>query len=223
MSLTQQLKLKYHSLWRKMVFHPFVEEMGAGSLPTAKFRAYFLQDYVFVNDLATLTAMGIAKAPNFEAAGVLHGFMSALVAPDGAQENDLFVRAFAELGASEAEYSAASASPTTQAFGDFLVRTAYEGDFDDIATVLYVTEGTYLDWGTRLLEQGARPENPIYREWIELHGPDALGGLVAWLQRHLDREGAQDRRARTERVFLTALRYEYLFWEAAYNGESWPE
>ena len=25
-----------------------------------------------------------------------------------------------------------------------------------------------------------------------------------------------------DRLFLTALRYEYLFWEAAYCGESWP-
>ena len=222
MSLTRQLRLKYDGLWQKMVFHPFVEEMGDGTLPASKFRAYFLQDYVFVNDLATLISLGIAKAPTIEAAGVLHGFLSGLVAPEGAQENDLFVRAFRELGASEAEYSSAAASPTTQAFGDFLVRTGYEGDFDDIATILYVTEGAYLDWGTRLLERSARPANPIYREWIELHGPEVLGRLVEWLGRHIDREGAEQRSARTERIFLTALRYEYLFWEAAYHGESWP-
>ena len=62
-------------------------------------------------------------------------------------ENDLFLRFFKELGASEKEYSSAKASPTTQAFGDFLVRTSLEGNFDDIALILFVTEGTYLDWG----------------------------------------------------------------------------
>ena len=83
MSLTHQLRLKYDDLWQKMVFHRFVEEMGNGTLPTSKFRAYFLQDYVFVNDLATLISLGIAKAPTIEAAGVLHGFLSGLVAPEG--------------------------------------------------------------------------------------------------------------------------------------------
>ena len=55
---------------------------------------------------------------------------------------------------SEVEYTAASAAPLTQAFGDFLVRTGAEGNFTDIVTLLYVTEGTYLDWGTQLLAAG---------------------------------------------------------------------
>ena len=194
-----------------MVTHPFVTEMGDGILPVAKFREYFLQDYVFVNDL--------------EAAGVLNGFLTGILNP----ENDLFVRAFRELGASEEEYSSAGASPTTQAFGDFLMRTALEGDFEDIVTVLYVTEGTYLDWGTRLIKTGKKPDNPIYREWIGLHCPDVLGDLVGWLRDHLDGAELSDRRPRIEWLFLTALRYEYMFWEQAYRGGlglgtgGWPD
>ena len=182
MALTEELRSKYRDLWEGMVTHPFVVEMGDGTLPVEKFRAYFLQDYVFVNDLVSATALAISKAPDFHAAGKLHGFLTGILNP----ENDLFVRAFKELGASTDEYSSASASPTTQALGDFMMRVALEGSFEDILTVLYVTEGTYLDWGTRLIEAGKRPENPVYREWIELHGPDVLGGLVAWMSEYLD-------------------------------------
>ena len=78
-----------------------------------------------------------------------------------------------------------------------------------------------MDWGSRLIEAGKRPENSVYREWIELHGPDVLGDLVAWMSEYLDGASLPDR-SRTETIFRTALRYEYLFWEAAYNGESWP-
>ena len=218
MSLVLELRSRHAGLWERMVTHPFVMEMGDGTLPRAKFRRYFLQDFVFVNDLVAITAMGVAKAPDLAAAGVLNTFLSGILDP----ESDLFVRAFEQLGASEGEYSAASASPTTQAFGDFMVRTGLDGDFVDIATVLYVTEGTYLDWGTRLIEAGKRPENPVYREWIDLHGPAVLGGLVDWLHGYLDGVDAPGRRAGIERVFVTALRYEYLFWEAAYHGETWP-
>ena len=176
------------------------------------------------NDLVAMIAHGTAKAPNFEAASHLYGFLSVILDPDNAEENDFFMRAFDILGASAEDYSSATASPVTQAFGDFLVRTGLEGSFEDIVTVCYVTEGTYLDWGARLLKEGKRPSNPIYREWIDLHGPDALGGFVGWCEEYLngaDISGA--RRTRIERVFHTALRYEYLFWEAAYNGDSWPD
>ena len=87
--------------------------------------------------------------------------------------------------------------------------------------VLYVTEGTYLDWGTRLIEESKRPDNPIYREWIGLHGPDVLGDLVAWMSDHLDHADPKSRQVRIETLFVTALRYEYMFWEAAYHGEKW--
>jgi thiaminase/transcriptional activator TenA len=202
-----------------MVTHPFVQEMGDGTLPVSTFRRYFLQDYVFVNDLVTMTALGIAKAPDFGAANRLNQFLSGILQP----ENDLFARAFQALGASEHEYASANASPTTQAFGDFLVRVGLEGRFDDILTVLYVTEGTYLDWGTRLLQAGKQPEHPVYREWIELHGPQVLGELVGWLETSLNNADVGPHRPRLERIFLTALRYEYRFWEAAYHGEAWPE
>jgi thiaminase/transcriptional activator TenA len=217
MSLMQDLRHQYRELWEKMVTHPFVQEMGDGTLPVEKFRRYFLQDYVFVNDLVTTTALAIAKAPDLRVANHLNQFLTGILNP----ENDLFERAFRALGASEAEYTSASAAPTTQAFGDFLVRVGLSGEFEDILTLLYITEGTYLDWGTRLLSAGQLPEHPIYREWIELHGPEVLGELVGWMDDHLDRADLSQRRSRIETLFLTALRYEYRFWEAAYHGEDW--
>ena len=218
MSITRHLREKHSAIRERVVSHPFVTEMGDGTLPPEKFRRYFLQDYVFVVDLVSMVANGIAKAPTFEAANVLNKFFAGIINP----ENDLFMRAFDEFGVTEEEYSHASALPTTQALGDFLVRTGLEGSFDDIATILYVTEGTYLDWGIRLIEAGKKPDNPIYREWIELHGPAVRGNLVEWLGSYLDSADFAGSEDRIERTFLTALQYEYLFWEMAYNGEEWP-
>ena len=121
MSLTKGLRRKHSDLWHRMVTHPFVTEMGDGTLPVDKFRTYFLQDYVFVRDLVSMTALGISKAPDFEGANVLNRFLTGILDP----ENDLFVRAFEEMGVSEQEYASAEASPTTRAFGDFLMRVAW--------------------------------------------------------------------------------------------------
>ena len=219
MTMTQELRNRHHDLWHKVVTHPFVVEMGDGTLPTEKFKTYFLQDYIFVKDLVSMTALAVSKAPDFQAAGRLNRFLTGILNP----ENDLFARAFKELGASEEEYSSVSASPTCQAFGDFMMRVGLEGDFQDIMTVLYVTEGTYLDWGTRLFEAGKRPSNPVYREWIDIHGPQVLGELVTWMGQVLDIADMGSRLPRIERNFHTTLRYEYLFFEGAYTGERWPD
>ena len=216
MTLTSNLKLKYSNLWESMTHHKFVLELGEGSLPENVFKNYFLQDYVFVNDLVTVASQGIAKAPNLNSASIFNNFLVGILDP----ENDLFLRFFKELGASEDDYSSAKASPTTQAFGDFLVRTSLEGTFDDIAMILYVTEGTYLDWGNRLLIEKANPNNAVYKEWIDLHGPNVLGELVNWLEDHLNSKSKISEK-RAEYLFQTALRYEYLLWEASYNNVSW--
>ena len=216
MTLTSSLKIKYLNLWDSMTHHKFVLGLADGSLPENIFKKYFLQDYVFVNDLVTVTSQAITKSPNLSAASVLNNFLTGILDP----ENDLFLRFFKELGASEKEYSSAKASPTTQAFGDFLVRTSFEGNFDDIALILFVTEGTYLDWGKRLLEEGANPQNPVYKEWIDLHGPEVLGDLVSWLENHLN-NNSNISKERADYLFHTALRYEFKFWESSYNNEIW--
>ena len=216
MTLTNNLKAKYSDLWESMTHHRFVSQMADGSLSPDIFKTYFLQDYVFVNDLVPLAAQGIAKAPNLDAASIFNEFLAGVLDP----ENDLFMRFFDELGATQEDYSSAKASPTTQAFGDFLVRTSFEGTFDEIALLLYVTEGTYLDWGSRLLTEGANPENSVYREWIDLHGPSVLGGLVSWLEDYINNH-SQITEERADHLFHTALRYEFLFWESAYDDEKW--
>jgi len=217
MSITLDLRDKYADLWEKVVTHPFIMEMGDGTLSIERSTRYFLQDYVFVKDLVMATAAGMAKASDFEATDVLNRFLTGILNP----ENDLFVRFFKELGSSEEQYSSASASPTTQALGDFIVRTAMAGHFEDVITILYVTEGTYLDWGTRFLEAGKNPTNPVYREWIDLHTPAVLGGLVDWMGNYLDGLDIGSRLPEIDRIFRTSLRYEYQFWESAYHGEHW--
>ena len=48
-----------------MVNHPFVTDMGDGAMPVAKFRDYFIQDFIFVKDLVKMVALGILKSPGF--------------------------------------------------------------------------------------------------------------------------------------------------------------
>ena len=223
MPFADDLRAKYHDQWEAMVTHPFVLEMGDGSLDIAKFRSYFRQDYVFCRDLVKLTAIAIAKAaPDYDAGARLDGFLANFLSA----ENDLFLNGFQELGVTAEQYRETEANPVTQGFGDFMVRTALEGDFDDLIALFYVTEGTYLDWATRLINSGQKPNNKVYQDWIDIHSPEVLGEVVQWFTARLNEAGARAdtaKAANLERIFLTTLRYEQLFWDANYYGnKTWP-
>ena len=223
MPFVDDLRAKYYEQWEAMVTHPFVMEMGDGSLDIAKFRSYFRQDYVFCSDLVKLTSIAIAKAaPDYEAGKVLNGFLSNFLSA----ENDLFLNGFQDLGVSAEEYQTTVANPVTQGFGDFMVRTALEGDIDDLVALFYVTEGTYLDWASRLIESGAEPNNAVYQGWIDIHSPAVLSDVVGWFTERLNDAGERanaTKGANLERIFRTTLRYEHLFWEANYHGWRWHD
>ena len=95
MGLSGDLRRANLDLWERMVTHAFVRELGDGSLSAERFRRYMLQDYAFLKDLVTLAALGIAKAPDLDAARHLDGFLSPVL--NG--EEVLFRRAFESLGA----------------------------------------------------------------------------------------------------------------------------
>lgn len=217
-SFSDELRQQNADLWERMVTHPFVQELGEGTLSVDTFRRYFLQDYLFIRDLSTVTALAIAKAPDFPSARRLAGFLNALLTG----EEDLFQRAFRALGVSAAEASATEPLPSHRAYSDYLVRLAYEGSYHEIVAALCVSEWTYADWASRLVARGVCPQQAAYREWIDIHATREFLDFVAWLRGVVD-AAPLELRPRLRQVFTDLLRYECLFWDMAYRGEQWPK
>ena len=131
-----------------------------------------------------------------------------------------FWRESEALGREEKGGKAATPLPATAAFGAFLVRTAYEGGFEDVCAALAVTEGVYMDWGQRLSDSGAEPASDFYREWIALHTEDVLGHFVHFVDGVVN-AATDTAMNRLSTVFERTLRYEIKFWDMGYSGESW--
>ena len=218
MTLSEEMRKAEEGLWERVVTHPFVRELGDGTLPMEVFRRYFLQDYLFVKSLAKVVGMGVAKAPSLEAARPLSPFLETLLNA----ENALFFRAFEELGVPPEEYRKAQVLPTGLALANFMLTVAHEGSFAEIVTMLLATEWTYYDWASRLDQAGKHPPQGAYQEWIDIHAARELGDFVEALKGQVDTAIPADVRPRIQEVFRTTLRYEYLFWEMAYHGEAWP-
>ena len=220
MGLSDELRGGVGPLWEQVVSHPFVVELGDGSLPQATFDIYFDQEYLFFKDWAILLSLASAKAPDFDAARQLVGFLH--VGLRG--EEGLFQQSFRERGLSSQEVADLEYRPTTLHYSGYLRKLAYEGTFIEVIATLLAVEWPYMDWAQRLEAEGKRPDNHYYQTWIDLHTGQAMTDFVAWLRRTVDEAAltAEDR-SRLQRIFREVLRYELLFREMAYRGEQWPE
>ena len=217
MALSDDLKNNAGALWEQVVRHPFVIALGDGTLPPEVFRVYFQQDYLFLRDWMVLLSLGIAKSPDFDAARSISTFLNGGLAG----EEGLFRQAFRDMGMSQDQVAALEPLPTTLAYGGFLRAVAHEGTFLEIAAALLAIEWPYLEWAQMLNAAGKRPSDPYYQAWIDIHASQEMQDIVAFLRQRLDTATSLDRDRITE-IFVRSMRYEYLFWEMAYRGESWP-
>ena len=209
MSRGEQRTARHKGAWGSGVSHPVVPARGYGPLPRQAFAAYMAQDYLFVEALTRTVAYGIAKAPGAAEARPLGAFLQTLL---GA-EDDLFKRVFEELGAPPPAEARPEPLPVTARFARFLSGIGRRGTFEEIAAALYVTEGTYADWAARLVAEGRRPDDTLYRGRRDVPAAPPRAGPVPHRGGWIDAAPA-GRGPALAAVFGRALRHEIAFWNA---------
>ena len=128
-----------------------------------------------------------------------------------------------DLGVAREEADQTSPSPTTLAYTSFLLRTATLGDYSEVLGAVLPCYWIYERDGKTLLEHGS--PNPRYQKWIGTYGGEEFGALVEAVLDLTDRV-CQDlnpsQKARVGEAFVVTSRYEWMFWDAAWNLEGWP-
>ncbi len=207
-------------IWEREHQHPFVVELGDGTLPLEKFQWYMKQDYLFLIDFSRVIALAVAKAETFEDMGwfarLLHETLNT--------EMSLHVSFCEEFGISESDLLATRLSPTTLAYTDHMLANAHSGTIAEVAATLLPCSWGYAEIGQALEAHGMPTHQPLYCRWIEMYSAPEFGELAEWLRSFIDRTalGLSDaKRERLIEIFVTNSKYEYLFWDAAYRMEDW--
>jgi thiaminase/transcriptional activator TenA len=204
--------------WEASFRHPFVTGVADGSLPVECFKYYVLQDAYYLSQFAKVQALGAAKASDLYTSGRMAGHAQSTYQAELA----LHEKFSALLGITNEERTRFEPAPTAYAYTSHLLRAAYEGQLGDIIAAILPCYWLYHEIGERFKE--ARPEHPVYQEWVSTYGSDWFRTLV---QEQIGRLNAiaervtEEDRARMERHFIISSRYELAFWEMAYRMESW--
>jgi thiaminase (transcriptional activator TenA) len=218
-AFSEQLRAAAADVWEAQHAHPFVRGIGDGTLPVERFAHYVRQDYVFLIEYARMLALGAARATDLETMRRFADIAQAILS----EEMELH-RAFArEFGISEAELEAEPPARATQAYTDFLVRTAALGDPGELAAALLPCMWGYAELGQRLAAAGV-PDDERYARWIQMYAAPEFEELAAWCRGLVDRLGAaagDDGRTRMTRAFVTCSRYELAFWDMGWTLQRW--
>lgn len=216
---SQRMRQLYNDQWRRLLAHPFIADLGSGTLPAERYRFYLAQDYVFLIDYARVLALAVSRAHDLATMTRLAGLTHATLDV----EMTLHREACAAFGIGPAELEATRPTPTTHAYTRFLLDLAQRGTLGEIAAGLLPCQRGYAEIANHLATRAA-PDTP-YADWIAAYTSAEYQELAAWLAGLADRLEEQAGPAERERMataYVFGLRYEAAFWRMALEGEDWP-
>jgi len=205
----------FWDLWVKDLDHPFVVELYSGSLPLEKFRYYVLQDYNYLVTMVKVLSLLAAKAPSIELSRLALELAYGTVT--GEMEN--YERLLLALGMSLQDAVKVKPNPTNVAYMNFLLLTAYQGDFYIGLASILPCFWTYEEIAERHKWRLEGNKVELYKKWASVYLSNEYKMLVRKLRDTLDRSGRDVEEL--SYYFEQALRYEILFWQASYTMEEW--
>lgn len=216
-SLFEALKAEAAQDWHDYTHHPFVEQLGAGTLPLADFQDYLVQDYHFLVQFARANALAVYKSRTLADIQAAQAALGAIV-----DETRLHVELTERWGIDREALEAAPEKQVTVAYTRYVLDAGMAGDLLDMDVALAPCTIGYAEIGTRLhpmLE--AVPDHP-YREWISEYAGEpfqaAARAAIAQLDALAARSLTDQRFEELVTIFRAATRLETAFWQQALDA-----
>lgn len=202
----------------------FLRRLGDGSLELTTFRRYLEQDLLYLDGYAKALALLAARAPSSEAAAFWAKAATDAVAVEAGLHRDLLSGPHLPP-----EQSPPEPSPACLGYVSYLVAAAAREPYEVAAAAALPCFWIYADVGERLADQALdvlerEPEHPFAR-WVASYGDPAFAEDVARARGLVDAaaDATTDAvRASMLSAFVTASRYEYLFWDTVLHPQPWP-
>ena len=219
MKFTDTLRKNADAIWEANFDHPFVQGIGDGSLDEERFKFYLAQDYVYLKDFCRFLAIAVAKSRDLDAMGKFSDLLGLTLKV----EMDLHRSICKDFGISSEELEKTEPAPYSLGYSSYLLRIAYEGDFLDLLAAFLPCEWGYVEIGTRLKAKGL-PSHPHYAKWVETYASPEFRELTDFLKDLLEKLASGSPREKLDRlqeIFNFSSRWERLFWDMAWNRQTW--
>jgi thiaminase/transcriptional activator TenA len=208
-----------NSVLRAAIRHlPFNTELAAGTLAPERFRFYIMQDALYLAQYSRVLSLAAAKAPDTGTSQTFgHSALGAITVEQRLHEHYL-----REFGVEPAAIATAEPMPDCLAYTSFLLATAYQQPWEVLVAALLPCFWIYWDVASTII-RGAAPNNR-YQAWIDTYADQAFGEAVQRVIGIADHaaEATPASREAMLAAFGRSARYEWLFWDGAYQQRGWP-
>lgn len=218
MKLSKILYESVDEIWKSYLEHPFVKQLGEGTLSPDLFRFYMLQDYLYLLEYSKVFALGVIKSKQEllmrKFANMVHNTL------DG--EMNIHKIYMKKLGISEQEIQNAKQSLANRSYTSYMMEVAYNGDALDVLVAILSCAWSYQFIGQHHSRIPNASEHALYGEWIKGYSSEEYQKETEEIIALTDELGegiSQSRIEELKTVFVNCSRYEYGFWDMAYKRE----
>ncbi|KGK86006.1 thiaminase II [Clostridium sp. HMP27] len=218
MKFSQSLYKSVEDIWESYYKHPFVDGIGQGTLDVDKFKFYMIQDYIYLIDYAKIYALGIVKADTEE---VMKGFATMV---NGILNGEMSIHRsyMRRLGITQEEIRDTKASLANISYTNYMLSVSQRGTLADLTVSLLSCMWSYLEIGRQLSKIPGAVDHEFYGEWIRGYISEDYIKLTNWvidLVDDLAKDLPKGELEKLEEIFVNTSKYEYMFWDMAYNKE----
>ena len=211
----QQLIEGCQKQWSDYVQHPFVQQLGRGTLPKESFKHYLQQDYLYLIHYARAFALAVFKSENPQQMRASMPSLNALVE----DEITLHIEYCQSWGLDEQAILALPEGVATIAYTRYLIDAGMQGDLADLYAALIPCALGYAHVGQWLRKDGnAELSHNPYANWIgayagEDYQKSAMASTAFFDTLIKDIDIDSPRGQRIQQHFSTATRMEIAFWQ----------
>jgi len=213
--ISGRLRRDAHSVWEKLLSHPFVVELYAGTLPMDKFRFYVLQDYNYLVAMMKNLAILASKAVSIRAMRA----MLEIAHLEASSEFSSYDELLHTLGYSIEDAAGAEPSEVNVSYMSYLLSTSSLKTFWEGLAATLPCFWSYAEIAKANKERLTNNSNAIYTEWASVYLTESYQKLVDEMRGLLDESDAEYEALK--QAFITASKYEFRYWDMAYNMRGW--
>ncbi|OTG88150.1 thiaminase II [Acinetobacter sp. ANC 4558] len=218
MSFSQDVWTRNAKLYQRTLQHPFNQELAQGTLNTAAFCHYVIQDAHYL--LAYGRALAVCAAKAFEAEDVIQFSEGAKIAI--VVERSLHDGFMQNFGISKDQFENTPLTLACHHYTSFLTATAWSESYPVILAGLLPCFWIYAEVGKDIVNNSVA-NNP-YQAWVDTYSGEefhtAVKNVIATIDKVAERCDA-DTIEKMHQAYTRGAELEWLFWDSAYHQRQW--
>lgn len=204
--------------YAQIIGHPFVQQLKDGTLPQDVFLRYLLDDARYLSGYARALAMIAPRLPDTADVAVLARSAAGAVEAERALHASLLGEHGIDIDAP------GDPSPTCLLYTSSLIAAAATEPVEVALAAVLPCFRVYAEVGAAIAA-GTTAEHP-YAAWIATYSDPEFATVTAEVEALADRLVKRAGAGVPERMdgaYATSTTLEWMFWDAAWRGERWPD